>query len=153
MGMTARLYSLNALATELNRDRRTLGRALARVRPDGQTDAGDPAWYLTTALRALGEDHQRHDGYDDGIAAVEYAARQVNELLERLRAEPNIGKRRKMLQRGEGAVVGEFTQAVERVRSVHSEVRRLVEEPYVLKMYGDMISEVLALCHWQLEAS
>ena len=31
MGMTAKLYSLNGLATELQRDRRTVGKALARV--------------------------------------------------------------------------------------------------------------------------
>ena len=37
MGMTAKLYSLNGLATELQRDRRTVGKALSHVAPDGKT--------------------------------------------------------------------------------------------------------------------
>ena len=57
MPMTARLWSLNALAVELGRDRRTVAARLRRVPPDGKLN-GNPAWYLATALRAL-EDPRR----------------------------------------------------------------------------------------------
>src|SRR4051812_12766604 len=52
MAMTQQLWSISGLATELGRDRRTLARALSLVVPDGQI-AGQKAWYLTSALRAL----------------------------------------------------------------------------------------------------
>ena len=52
MPMTARLWSLNALAVELDMDRRTVGARLRGVRPDGKLN-GHPAWHLTTALRVL----------------------------------------------------------------------------------------------------
>src|SRR4051794_2115267 len=52
MAMTKGLWSLNALSVELGRDRRTIAAALSDVPPDG-TRQGDPAWFLSTALRAL----------------------------------------------------------------------------------------------------
>jgi hypothetical protein len=52
MAMTARLWSISALAVELNMDRRTVGARLRGVRPDGKLH-GSPAWLLPTALRAL----------------------------------------------------------------------------------------------------
>lgn len=53
MAMTATLYSISGLAVELGRDRRTVAAALSSVRPDGRK-AQHPAWYLQTALDALG---------------------------------------------------------------------------------------------------
>ena len=52
MAMTRQLWSINALATELGRDRRTISRALDAVPPDG-TISGHKAWYMATALKAL----------------------------------------------------------------------------------------------------
>src|SRR4051794_35408400 len=52
MAMTKSLWSLNALSVELERDRRTIAAALSGVSPDG-TRQGHPAWFLSTALRAL----------------------------------------------------------------------------------------------------
>ncbi len=52
MAMTRRLWSLNALANELGRDRRTVARALDQVPADGLI-AKHKAWYLDTALAAL----------------------------------------------------------------------------------------------------
>jgi hypothetical protein len=61
--MTAKLFSISALATELDRDRRTIGKALARVSPDGKTASGDAAWHLTTALAALDRNEGRRGGH------------------------------------------------------------------------------------------
>lgn len=53
MAMQKQLWSLNALAVELNRDRRTVARALDNVPADGLL-LGNRAWHLQTALKALG---------------------------------------------------------------------------------------------------
>jgi hypothetical protein len=58
MAMVKTLWSINALATELDRDRRTVAKALANVPADGRL-SGKPAWFLDTALRAM-----RADGRD-----------------------------------------------------------------------------------------
>jgi hypothetical protein len=52
MAMTKRLWSISALATELDADRRTIARKLASVAPDGRLN-GKPAWFLATALLHL----------------------------------------------------------------------------------------------------
>jgi hypothetical protein len=52
MAMTRQLWSLNALANELGRDRRTVARALDKIPADGMI-AKHKAWYLGTALAAL----------------------------------------------------------------------------------------------------
>ena len=47
-----RLYSVSDLATELTRDRRTVGDVLRNIAPDGDIK-GRPAWLMTTAIAAL----------------------------------------------------------------------------------------------------
>ncbi|MGU3538889.1 hypothetical protein [Methylobacterium sp. A54F] len=51
--MTRTLWSINGLATELQRDRRTVADALSGARADGEI-RGRPAWFMTTAIAALG---------------------------------------------------------------------------------------------------
>lgn len=50
--MTKRLWSINALAVELDVDRRTVANALKKVPPDGE-QVGHPAWFIITAIRAM----------------------------------------------------------------------------------------------------
>lgn len=52
MSMVKKLWSLSALAVELDRDRRTVAKVLGSVPPDGKTN-GHRAWFLQTALSAL----------------------------------------------------------------------------------------------------
>jgi hypothetical protein len=52
MSMTAKLWSISALAVELRMDRRTVALRLRSVPPDGQLHR-KPAWHLTTALDAI----------------------------------------------------------------------------------------------------
>src|SRR5262249_18077062 len=121
--MSRQIFSISGLANELGRDRRTLGLALRNVRPDDETPEGRAGWTILTALAALcGEVSPR--GYDTGdhivrqrIAdEIERAAGQVEDALRRLRAEPNIGKRRSMAQAGLLKVFGELDRAL--LRSV-----------------------------------
>ena len=53
MAMTRQLWTLSGLATELGKDRRTIGRALRHVPADGTTRGGYEGWFMETALRAL----------------------------------------------------------------------------------------------------
>jgi len=62
MAMTRQLWSLNGLATELGKDRRTLGRALRNVAPDGTTGDGYRGWFMETALSALGAVKNANNG-------------------------------------------------------------------------------------------
>ena len=52
MAMTPKLWSINALATELGMDRRTVAKKLSGVRPSGTLN-GSPTWHLTVALEAI----------------------------------------------------------------------------------------------------
>lgn len=52
MAMTRRLWSINALATELSMDRRTIAKRLSGHTADGEIK-GHPAWHLDTALGAI----------------------------------------------------------------------------------------------------
>jgi len=63
MAMTRQLWSINGLATELGKDRRTLGRALRYVPTDGTTGRGYQGWFMETALRALS--HKDETSGDD----------------------------------------------------------------------------------------
>ena len=55
MAMTRQAWSISGLATELGKDRRTIGKALRHVLPDGKTAGGYPGWFMETALRALSD--------------------------------------------------------------------------------------------------
>lgn len=52
MAMTAKLWSVNGLATELDIDRRTLAKKLSGIEPDGE-QRGNPAWKMRTAIDAI----------------------------------------------------------------------------------------------------
>jgi hypothetical protein len=151
MAMTARIYSLNALATELGRDRRTLGKALSHTRPDGKCEDGSDGWYLRTALQRLGDGRDRYAD-DADLNMLEAASAAVDDLLDALRAEPNVKKRRELLKR-EGYAIGEFTAALDRVRAGHSDSARMVEGPFVDGMVGAAIAEALHLCNLEIKAA
>jgi hypothetical protein len=52
MSMTKKLWSISALAVELDKDRRTIANALSGIPPDGH-NGRQKAWYLSTAIDAL----------------------------------------------------------------------------------------------------
>jgi hypothetical protein len=149
---TARLLGINALATELNRDRRTIARALRTIPPDGKSHDRHNAWHLTTALRALEATEGRHrsEAPDESTIALEYATHAMLKWIERLRIEPDVARRRKMLE-GEGHVIGEYVRALDRVRAPHSPEQRMIEQPFIDRMLGGAIGDVLALCHIELD--
>jgi hypothetical protein len=62
MAMTRQLWTLNGLATELGKDRRTLGRLLRHVPADGTARGGYKGWFMETVLRALSDDSASASG-------------------------------------------------------------------------------------------
>jgi hypothetical protein len=52
MAITKRLWSISGLAVELNKDRRTIAKALADVPPDGFLQ-GKPTWRLEKAMQVV----------------------------------------------------------------------------------------------------
>ena len=78
MTMQRRLWSINALATELGKDRRTIAKRLDGVPIDGELN-GHPAWYLSTALAAVEENGEasssRSQVEDAGFVSLHYCER------------------------------------------------------------------------------
>jgi hypothetical protein len=100
VSMTPSLFSIESLAVELGRDRRTIAKALRDVPADGESN-GRPVWRITTALRAM----QRRDGNDRGSDGIEQLLAEIERLASDLEAgfdqardEPNLEKRREILR-------------------------------------------------------
>jgi hypothetical protein len=148
MALTAKLWSLSALAMELGKNVRTLGRALAMTPPDGKIGRHD-AWYLQTALRAL----ERHEGPpSSGIDAIcgelESLAVQIDAALADMRKEPDVAKRRKLLER-HGPLVGRLDEALRRSLRGRSEFMTEAVDRVIM---GPLIGEILSVCEWRLAA-
>jgi hypothetical protein len=153
MAATAKLYGIATLAVELDKDRRTIAKALRHVPADGRSETGDNVWYLKTAIAAL-EQSEGHRGSVGEINAIiielEYTASCVDEFLNKLRAEPDIEKRRAIVKSGEARCVGALVRAVEKAHATQSEARRVVERPYIDNIIRGAASAVFGLCHWTI---
>ncbi|MCJ2035762.1 hypothetical protein [Methylobacterium sp. J-068] len=108
--MTKRLWSINALATELDADRRTIANALKRTPADGEI-SGHGAWFLTTALGALRPGAGSEEGFLDP----------VQERARKDRALAIQTELKNAIAQGEvveiNAVISEVTQLLGTIRS------------------------------------
>ncbi len=107
MAMTAKLWTISGLAAELDRDRRTITRALRDVPHDGK-EGRYKAWHMTTALAAMA------DGPGDTLDLTAERARFAA-------AQADDREMKNDLARGDQIKVGEFhmmmTTAFARVRA------------------------------------
>jgi hypothetical protein len=101
MGMTPKLHSIETLAVETGRDRRTVARALRNVTPDGKAK-GRPAYRMATALAALnrraggtGSTTRRGDPDADGLLQL---ATTIQQGFQHARSIANIEERREFLK-------------------------------------------------------
>jgi hypothetical protein len=150
MPQVAKIWSISGLATELGKDSRTISRALRRVPEDGKADkAGHPGWFMSTALKALNAS-PRGESNDSGIeAALDDLERVSGELehdIARLAAEPDVEKRRAMVEQF-GHKVGELDRAFE---ATMTEETRSVFRPLQDQVVGSAMREILQLCEWTL---
>jgi hypothetical protein len=158
-----KLYSLNALALECGRNFRTLSKALATVKPDGKAADGRARWYLATAISALAE-HERQTGrvptraaperYDPQTEAwcaeIETTGAAVDGLLAKLRAEPNVERRRALIEGGAGRCVGAHERAL--AASIGTGTDAFLRQLFVEQQMQAVMSQVVDLCQWRIEA-
>jgi hypothetical protein len=158
--MAKKLWSLSGIAAETGRNFRTVAKALANIKPDGQI-AGKPAYFLTTGIAALDQlecetgrlQHrrapERYDPIVEGwVTAIETTGATIGSFLAKLRAEPSAARRRAMVEGGAGRCVGAHERALEvTVEGPNAFLRRL----FVDSQMDIVTSEILRLCEWQLD--
>jgi hypothetical protein len=149
--MTEQPLSINALASALGRDRRTLSKALKLFPPDDWTSSGDKLFCRSTAERALdaAAGAALSGGSDEAVlAAVEDTASEMINALARLKHEPDVSKRRQMVFDGLGQTIGRFNDALQ--RSLETSHNLTVDQIVVDFMVGRSIGHLLHLCDWKL---
>jgi hypothetical protein len=155
MNTKQKLWSINALSAELQRNPRTLAKALADVPEDGKL-AGRPAWHMSTAVQALRRYEgasNRFDGRsvgEDRLDEIEEASAEVHEMFERMRAETDVEKRRKILDE-DGRCVGRLQQAIEDDFAARDPAHRALFGPWAREQFVAIMAETLSLCEWRLE--
>jgi hypothetical protein len=155
------LWSLSGLALELNRNFRTVSRAIATIKPDGKSADGKPRWFLSTGAAALAE-HERKTGrvpsrpvperfdpvVEAQIAEIDASGKDVDQLLAKLRAEPNVERRRVLVDGGAGKSVGRHERALQ--ATVGDNTHSALRQCYVDAMINNVLAEIAALCEWKV---
>jgi hypothetical protein len=138
------VFSVNAASEILGKDRGTINRAIADLKPDAH-EGGQPRWRLASIVAALGrrDPSARQNGTLDEIERLGEA---VADGFKRLEAEPSLDKRRAMVREVVGLNVGRLDRAF--AASVASAAEH--EQP-ILQVYADsvvrgMIGTMLQLC-------
>jgi hypothetical protein len=150
MGMTPKLHSIETLAVETGRDRRTVARALRNVTPDG-TLRKRPAWRLQTAIRAL--DRRSGGGGANGATTVAgsdadgliHLAKTIEEGFEHARKIKNIEERRAYL-RELGPSVGQLDRGLASLYPNNEIMEKIVRD----HITGGTISTFLGLMEMTL---
>jgi hypothetical protein len=156
MSNQQRLWSVNRLSTELQRNPRTLAKALTDVPEDGKL-AGRPAWFMSSAISALRRyegGSNRFDGRspvgEDTLDAIEEASTEVSNMFERMRSQTDVERRRKILEE-DGRCVGRLQQAIEDDFAARDPAHRELFGPWAREQFVAIMAETLSLCEWRLE--
>jgi hypothetical protein len=151
MTQRPQLWSIGALAVELNRDPRTVSKALQRVPPDGQLGK-NPAWYMKTAAAALApvERRFRPSNGDDSAAidAVEATWTDLRRGFERLASEKDVDRRRLLGRDVVGPLIHELEASLNALWRTAED--RLVFGPCRDKLIAVAITELARLCNGKL---
>jgi DNA-binding transcriptional regulator YhcF (GntR family) len=147
------LWSINALATELDRDHRTVKRALEHVKPDGMLGKF-PAWLMATAVKAMTPVEQRFPrSSSDAEAMVDQLEAIGDELsgnLKKLAAIRRVAERRKFVEDGAFRKLGQFADGL--LAAARDDADRMIMKVFVdREIAGVIIGEILRLCEWGLE--
>jgi hypothetical protein len=139
------LLSQNGAAQLLERDRGTLKRALRRVPPDA-VEQGQPRYKLSTVLEAMAVHNHMNTGWRSAVSpmeaelmALERADIAVNSFLKRLRAEPDV-ERRRSLARSDGKLIGALDGAFAASITAHGRDATAVYAPLRNVVVGSAIT-------------
>jgi hypothetical protein len=156
MSKQQKLWSVNRLSTELQRNPRTLARALTDVPEDGKL-AGRPAWHMSTAVQALRRYEGGSNRFDDRLSvdedavppAISAAVDAVQDLVARMRSEESVERRREMLQT-EGKRVGRLHDLIQGDLAARGPEFPTIYGPYFKEMFAAVVAETMALAEMQL---
>jgi hypothetical protein len=154
MSMQPKLWTIGALAVELNRDPRTVASALKHTKPDGKDGGGRRAWFMTTATAALAPverrapRHSNGSGEEAAIDNVEAVWGDLRRGFENLEREPDVNRRR-VLAQDVGPLITELESALDAVW--RSDEDQLVFGPCRDKMIATAISELARLAELKME--
>jgi hypothetical protein len=148
------LFTIEALATETGRDRRTVAKALRGVTPDGQVK-GREGYLLKTALKALnarsGASYRSCGGNATPDEAVR-VARKFEAALEKASQLPDITERRKILIEA-GPLFGQLCELLEQGTDdvpFRDENERWMSEFVREQILADALATFYALGCWQV---
>jgi hypothetical protein len=158
MGNTLKtpVFSINGASDTLDRDRRSLRKALRDAEPDTFVH-GRPRWLMQTIVDALAEydrlaGRTRENGSFSGGHSrasdeIESISRELDAGLARLRAEPDLARRRAL---GEvvGPAIGRLDRAL--VASVPGGAQPILQ-PGVDNIVRGYMSEFLSLCDLRID--
>jgi hypothetical protein len=138
-----RTFSINGAAELLERDRRTITKALRHVKPDAHENRS-PRWRLPTILNAM-EVTNNHSRNGQLIDQIEADFEAFDAGFAKLQAEPNLERRRQLDKRlGVGALIGDLDRQMTKANAAIGEERGLGAIASD-KLVGDLISRFLTL--------
>ena len=154
--------TIYAASEALERDRRSVKIALRYVRGEQIDAQGRTRWRLSTIIAALRKyDQQIAERASNGgrplpvdpsngsdLIEVERAAHELDALMKRLRREPDISKRRTIVEGGAGKLVGALKDAMDVANRTLAPHERPLVEAYCDGIMGGVISEMLGLLKW-----
>jgi hypothetical protein len=80
---------------------------------------------------------------------VEEAAERAADVLDQMRAEPDLSTRRLLVQRL-GSTVGELDSAMKLANALAPDSSRALLDSYTNMVVGRLTSELFDLCNWQI---
>jgi hypothetical protein len=143
MGMTPKLHSIESIAVETGRDRRTVAKALSGIAPDGEL-RGKPAWRLATAIKALNRRSGEGGSGNDADELLQLA-KKIESGFKRAHDIADLGERREFLKEL-GPSIGQMDQKLSALNPDDEIVGTIVHE----HILGGTISEFLALMEMKL---
>jgi hypothetical protein len=148
--MTTPLFSINAAAEILERDRRTITKSLRYTPPDGKEN-NQPRWRLKTILDAL-EMTSAHNLDGHLIDKIEADFEAFDAGFAKLQAEPDLERRRQLDDNlGVGALIGGLDRQMKMANAAIGEERGL-SAVVSDKLVGDLISRYVKLLdYWPID--
>jgi hypothetical protein len=147
MDASAKLFSVNAAADALGKDRRTLDRALVGVTPDGAA-GGQPRYRLATVVRALdarpGVKRPRGD-----VAEMERLYGLLTAALAQMEAEPDL-ERRRAIGREMGRHIGALDCLMGEANETLRPGERMLCDAVRDLNTRELLGAWLSLCNWTL---